>query len=33
VLWQVVIESGSGGEVACLVSVEAGQAGVEAVYD
>lgn len=32
-LWQVAVESGSGGEVACLVSIVAGRAGVEAVYD
>jgi protein ImuB len=33
-LWQVVVTTGDDeGEVACLVVVEAGRAGVEAVYD
>jgi hypothetical protein len=30
----VVVDCGSsGGDVACVVTVEAGQAGVEAIYD
>jgi protein ImuB len=34
VLWQIVVDAGTEhGEVACLVAVEAGIAGVEAVYD
>ncbi|MCZ7536842.1 MAG: DNA polymerase Y family protein [Acidimicrobiia bacterium] len=33
VLWQVVVDAGSRGEIACLISVEAGRAGVEALYD
>ncbi len=33
VLWQVVVEAGPCGEVACLISAEAGRFGVEAVYD
>jgi protein ImuB len=32
--WQVVVDCGAdGGEVACIVTVEAGRAGIEAVYD
>ena len=31
--WQVVVDCGSGGDVACVVTVEASRAGVEAVYD
>jgi protein ImuB len=31
--WQVVVDCGAGGDVACIVTVEAGQAGVEAIYD
>jgi protein ImuB len=31
--WQVVVDCGAGGDVACVVTVEAGRAGVEAVYD
>jgi protein ImuB len=33
VLWQVVVGGEDAAEVACLVVVEAGRAGVEAVYD
>jgi protein ImuB len=34
VLWQIVVDTGAEtGEVACLVAVEAGIAGVEAIYD
>jgi protein ImuB len=33
VLWQVVVDVGAGGEVACLVAVEGGRAGIEAIYD
>lgn len=33
VLWQIVTESGGGDTVACLVALEAGRAGVEALYD
>jgi hypothetical protein len=33
-LWQIVVDTGAEtGEVACLVAVEAGIAGVEAIYD
>jgi protein ImuB len=31
--WQVVVDCADAGEVACIVTVEAGRAGVEAVYD
>ena len=32
--WQVVVDCGAGaGEVACVVRVEAGRAGIEAIYD
>jgi hypothetical protein len=32
--WQVVVDCGTaGGDVACVVAVEAGRAGVEAIYD
>jgi protein ImuB len=32
--WQLVVECGAGaGEVACIVRVEAGRAGIEAIYD
>jgi protein ImuB len=31
--WQVVVDCGTGGDVACVVTVEAGRAGVEAIYD
>jgi protein ImuB len=32
--WQVVVDCGpAGGDVACVVTVEAGRAGVEAIYD
>jgi protein ImuB len=32
--WQVVVDCGAaGGEVACVVTVEAGRAGIEAIYD
>ena len=33
VLWHVVVETRPAGSVACLVVVEAGSAGVEAIYD
>jgi hypothetical protein len=34
VLWQLVVDGGvAAGTVACLVAVEAGRAGVEAIYD
>jgi hypothetical protein len=34
VLWQIVVDTGAdAGEVACLVTVEAGIAGIEAIYD
>jgi hypothetical protein len=37
VFWQLVVDTGptanDSGEVACLVTVEAGLAGVEAIYD
>ena len=34
VLWHVVVDGGAeAGTVACLVAVEAGTAGVEAIYD
>jgi protein ImuB len=33
VLWQIVTESDRGGTVACLVALEGGRAGVEALYD
>jgi protein ImuB len=32
-LWQVVVDAGSGGQVACLVATEADHARVEALYD
>jgi protein ImuB len=32
--WQVIVDCGpAGGDVACIVTVEAGRAGVEAIYD
>jgi protein ImuB len=32
--WQVIVDCGpTGGDVACIVTVEAGRAGVEAIYD
>ena len=32
--WQIVVDCGTdGGEVACIVAVEAGHAGIEAIYD
>ena len=31
--WQVVVEGPDAGEVACLVALEAGTAGIEAIYD
>ena len=31
--WQVVVDCADAGEVACIVRVEAGRAGVEAIYD
>jgi protein ImuB len=31
--WQVVVDCGEAGEVACIVRVEAGRAGIEAIYD
>jgi protein ImuB len=33
VRWQVVVDCGAAGPVACVVMIEAGRAGVEAVYD
>jgi protein ImuB len=32
-LWQIVIEGPDASEVACLVALEAGTAGIEAIYD
>jgi protein ImuB len=31
--WQVIVDCGPSGDVACIVTVEAGRAGVEAIYD
>jgi protein ImuB len=31
--WQVVVDCGDAGDVACVVVVEAGHAGIEAIYD
>jgi protein ImuB len=33
VLWQIVTESDRGDTTACLVALEGGRAGVEALYD
>ncbi|GIU90570.1 MAG: hypothetical protein KatS3mg010_1669 [Acidimicrobiia bacterium] len=32
-LWQVVVSTRTGGDVACLVALEGGVAGIEAIYD
>jgi hypothetical protein len=32
--WQIVVDCGTGaGDVACIVVVESGRAGIEAIYD
>jgi protein ImuB len=31
--WQMIVDCGPSGDVACIVTVEAGRAGVEAIYD
>jgi protein ImuB len=33
VRWQVIVECGDAGDVACIVALEGGRAGVEAIYD